>query len=864
MVLVLSAGAFEIARLHAQPALVDRTPVPLGPGVLALVSTSTLVIAGLAGAWLLTIGRAATAKRERERFSDRERFDASYAYLTRYANDMILLFDDDGWIVDANERAAEEHGYTVGELIGTHMSRLVPADKVDGMMQATHQSRALDGSRREDLSVRRDGHVFPVEVSARTFEIDGRKYHQAILRNITERRQAEARIERLGLLYEIRSELNRAIVRVSDRRALAAELCRVLTSRGLFAGAWVCLPGDGRFAPSARAGRVPEVLLRCACAVEHWAVDRHGSPTAAVCDEDCACASRLSCVQELTAGGGAGVSVVPLGPRPAGVLFIARHEGVALRETERRLLEEIGADVAFALEFLDHQERRALAESALRQSEDRFRMALDGSRIVPFTQDADLRYTWIYNTRSAPPGDLIGRTDEEIFGSGVAHVSALKREVLRTRQERRFEAVLPIGGEERTFEYWVEPIVVDGRVAGLKGVGTDVTASRALEAQLRQAQKMEAVGQLAGGVAHDFNNMLTAILGYADLVADAVKGDPEVAGDVAEIRKAAERSATITRQLLAFSRRQVLKPVVVDLDRAVRDLQPMLQRLIGEDIELEAKAEDGLRRALLDPVQFEQVIMNLAVNARDAMPGGGKLTIEVRNADLDAGYVLDHRGASEGAHVAVIVRDTGCGMCAETKKHLFEPFFTTKPKGQGTGLGLATVYGIVKQSGGSIWVYSEQGTGTVFKIFFPAAGVTAAEEGRNPAQSDELPTGRETILVAEDEASVRALASGVLTKLGYHVLAAANRDEAERVIQAHPRVNLLLSDVVMPGQSGPALYADLRARVPGLRVLYMSGYSADAVATRGLLTDGGAFLEKPFTARTLATRVREVIDAPVS
>jgi two-component system, cell cycle sensor histidine kinase and response regulator CckA len=387
----------------------------------------------------------------------------------------------------------------------------------------------------------------------------------------------------------------------------------------------------------------------------------------------------------------------------------------------------------------------------------------------------------------------------------------------------------------------------------------DVTQRRSLEEQLRQSQKMEAVGRLAGGVAHDFNNLLTVILGYSDLLANRFRaGDPEGA-EIQEIRRAGERAATLTRQLLAFSRKQVLVPEALDLGSVVRGVSGMLERLIGEDITVSLAVARDLGRVLADPGQMEQVVMNLAVNARDAMPQGGKLLLELENVDLGEAYVSEHLGATPGPYVLLTVTDTGVGMAPEVQREIFEPFFTTKPKGVGTGLGLSTVHGIVNQSGGTIWVYSEPGRGTTFKIYLPRIPGGAAAP-RKPSGPHRAVEGSATVLLVEDEEQLRHLTKRVLERSLYTVLEAGNAPDALRVAREHKGpIHLLLTDVVMPGMSGPELAASFERERPGVPVLYMSGYTDNAIVHHGILNSGTHFLQKPFTPQGLTQRVHEVM-----
>jgi len=389
----------------------------------------------------------------------------------------------------------------------------------------------------------------------------------------------------------------------------------------------------------------------------------------------------------------------------------------------------------------------------------------------------------------------------------------------------------------------------------------DISRQKRLEAQLRQAQKMEAVGRLAGGVAHDFNNVLMTIMGYADLALMSLAEDDPLKRDLKEIKQGRKTRRRFDPPLLAFSRKQILQPVVLDLNELITGFVKMLERLIGEDVELETVLAPGLRRVEADPGQMEQVIMNLVINARDAMPGGGKLTIETGNTDLDEGYAREHGAELQpGPYVMFGVSDVGTGMDDKTKSLIFEPFFTTKEEGKGTGLGLSSVYGIVKQSGGYIWVYSEPGEGTTFKIYLPAVEGEATEVQKEQTSHHDL-TGAETILIVEDDDALRKLACEILEPQGYTVLEAQNGIEALRVSEAHgDRIHLMIADVVMPKMGGRELAEHLRPLRPEMKVIYMSGYTDNAIVNHGVLNPEIEFLQKPITSARLKRRVREVLD----
>jgi signal transduction histidine kinase/CheY-like chemotaxis protein len=405
------------------------------------------------------------------------------------------------------------------------------------------------------------------------------------------------------------------------------------------------------------------------------------------------------------------------------------------------------------------------------------------------------------------------------------------------------------------------PVILGGRTCLIESF-VDLSERKHLEKQFYQSQKMEAIGRLAGGVAHDFNNLLTAIMGYCDLTLTGMRSDTPTRHFVEEINKAADRAASLTRQLLALSRRQVLQPSVLDLNSVLSDIKKMLLRIMGEDIELITRLEEGLGPIKADKGQIEQVIMNLTINARDAMPKGGKLIIETSHCDLDCLCREGHPVVSPGAYVVLTVSDTGEGMDKETQSQIFEPFFTTKGVGLGTGLGLSTVYGIVKQSGGTIWVYSELGQGTTIKIYLPEASGPLGK-AETVSASLIVPQGSETILLVEDEVMVRTSIKEGLEITGYQVLAASNGEEALKMAQRfQDPIHLLLTDVVMPGLNGRQMAESLTAWHPETRVLYMSGYTDDAFLRTGLIQEKNAFLQKPFTPKGLAFKIREILDAP--
>jgi PAS domain S-box-containing protein len=514
-----------------------------------------------------------------------------------------------------------------------------------------------------------------------------------------------------------------------------------------------------------------------------------------------------------------------------------------------------------------------VAEEALRDSETRVRLLLDSTAEAIFALDHEGRCT-LCNRAGL---EMLGYEQaEDVLGKSIHNL------VRHTRMEgtphpveecRLMEALQGTGvqmgneviwrrdGTSFPIKYWASPVRVDERVVGGVVTFIDITDEQLLQEKYLQAQKMEGIGRLAAGIAHDFNNLLTAIIGFGGLLRRELPAASHSVHDVDQILAAGDRAAALTRQLLAFSRKQVLKPTLLDITDVVAKLSPMLQRLIGDDVELQIVTRGGDTLVRADAGQLEQVVMNLAVNGRDAMPDGGTLMIETARVDVDDAYATHHPPMTAGEYVMLEVSDTGHGMDEHVRTHVFEPFFTTKGPAQGTGLGLSTVYGIVKQSDGYIWVLSEPGHGSTFQIYLPPAPAGATEA----ALTRELRTipsrGNETVLLVEDAPLVRALAYEVLTRTGYTVLSAGNGDEAVAIASRHAgEIHLLISDVVMPGITCRALAEMITSLHPGIRVLFMSGYADETIAERGFLEPGVPFLDKPFSPQELASRIREVLD----
>jgi PAS domain S-box-containing protein len=755
------------------------------------------------------------------------RSEERYREVVDNANDIVYTHDLAGNFTSLNRAGERITGYTREEALRLNMAQVIAPEHLGRAREMILRKLSGDteGSTYELDVVAKDGRRVPLEVSSRLIRRDGEPVGvQGFGRDISERRRADEAMrgseERFRALVENSSD---AIILVDAKGTVIYQ--------------------------SRSAERI----------VGYSAEERMGhSALELVHPEDRAGVARK--LGECRARSGEIVVAKFRGHRKDGALL--HLEGTAANRLDD---PAVGAIV---INYRDVTEREHAAE-ALRASEERFRLVSRATNDAVWDLDLATGSVWwsdSVRTLFGFAADEVGR--DPTWWSDRVHPDDRER-VLGTSQaaldqgEASWSAEFRFRRGDDSYARVVDRAYIlrgpDGTAVRMLGSMMDVTERRSLEEQLVQAQKMEAVGRLAGGIAHDFNNLLTAILGYGDLMMPKLH-DPTLRGKMQEIRKAAERASALTRQLLAFSRKQVLVPEVVRVVGLIAEMTKMLRRLIGEDIELLTLMPHGEPAVRADPGQLEQVLMNLAVNARDAMPRGGKLTIEVAVVEPDDAFRKDHPDVPAGTQVVISVTDTGVGMDAEVRKHIFEPFFTTKELGRGTGLGLATVYGIVKQSGGHVEVDTAPGRGTTFRIFLPA--VEAPRPA--PAQSlDAVVGGSETVLLVEDEASLRSLAQEILREQGYKVLAAGSGAEALELARSHKApIHLLVTDVVMPGMDGREL-ADRLAPIHGeARCLFMSGYTDDAVVRRGVREEGVPFLQKPFTIDALAQKVREVLDQP--
>ncbi len=555
--------------------------------------------------------------------------------------------------------------------------------------------------------------------------------------------------------------------------------------------------------------------------------------------------------------------------RWSGQIALHRRDDTALPVEMTITLMPQGGTVCVARDISE----RLNAEHARNEAEIKYRTLIEQVAAISYIAELGVNAQWLYVSPQIET--MLGYSAEEWLSNSkdwTRHIPPEDHPIVIAAEEASargepFQAEYRITRKDGKI-IWVSDnaVVVRGseRHPVMEGLIVDITERKALENQLLQARKMEAVGRLAGGVAHDFNNLLTIIKGYVEMALQRCLDQPELHGDIRHIENAADRAVTLVRQLLAFSRKQVLRPKILDLNTIVMNLDQLLRRLMSENIEMKTFVSKDIGAIKADPGQIEQVIMNLVVNARDALPGGGRILVETSNIDLDSAYTRDHAVVVPGPYVLLAVTDTGVGMTADTVAHIFEPFYTTKESGRGTGLGLSTVYGIVKQSGGYIWVYSEPGIGTTFKVYLPRVKDSIQVSPAPVVPASARCRGQETILLVEDEPDVRELTQMVLSEQGYTVIEAPSPLDAERLaVNKGEDIHLLLTDVVMPGISGRELAKRLTGRYPNLRVLYMSGYTYNVIAHDGTLEEGISFLQKPFTPHVLTQKVREVLDRPV-
>jgi PAS domain S-box-containing protein len=750
--------------------------------------------------------------------------------------DCIVTIDADGVVMEFNAAAERTFGYTKAQAIGRRLAELIIPLRfrerhAAGMARylATQQGDLL-GRMIELTALRSDGSELPVELTITAIHSENAPIFTGVLRDITARKRAEEK--EAAAEAAVRGERDRAqrFLDTAEVTLLALDVTGHIT-----------------------------LINRTGCDLLGWTEpELLGRDFLEMCLPE---RSRVVLRKKFET-----VIRGDLTPVEAAVLTKSGEE--RLVEWRNTLLKDEAGQVIGTFSSGTDITQRTEAVAALRTAEERMRFALQSANVGIWDMNyatGALRWSETLEAQyGLQPGTFNGT-----FESFLERIHPDDRESVLASMSKARETGTDFSLQHRALwpdgtTRWLNGlgrIHLDPHGKPLRGVGIslDVTERRALEAQYQQAQKMDAIGQLAGGVAHDFNNLLTVILGNCELLLDDADPDVQRQEDLSQIRKAGQSAAGLTRQLLAFSRKEIIEPTLLDLNVVLANMRAMLRRLIREDVEIVLSLRPDIAPIRADRGQIEQIVLNLSVNARDAMPKGGTLTIEVTNVALDDRYAVTHVGVTPGPYVALAVTDTGSGMTPEIRARLFEPFFTTKAAGTGTGLGLATVHGIATQSGGTIEVSSEIGTGTAFRVYFPRADAAELTVEAPPTVA-RARAGGETVLVVEDADGLRLLVTKLLERLGYTVLVAANAEQALQVCDANASIDVLLTDVVMPGASGPELTTQLAERRPDLRVIYMSGYTDEAIVQHGVLVPGTAFLHKPFTSEALGRKLREVLD----
>jgi two-component system, cell cycle sensor histidine kinase and response regulator CckA len=778
--------------------------------------------------------------------------------------DCIFTIGANGMVIELNAAAERTFGYTKAEAVGRMLADLIVPPRFRDAHRAglarylaTGESRLL-GTIIEITALRSDGSEIPVELAITAVLSDDGPIFIGVLRDITARRHADETRARLAAIVESSDD---AIFSMGLDDTILTWNAGAERLYGYTAGEVI---GQHRMllAPAGTSGDLSAIL-------DAAARGEKGQPfeTQRIRKDGSLIDISLT-ISPTTEPDGRVTSVSAIArditnrKRAEAELQRLNDENQSQRRREVEVAQK-------RLEDLEHQvTERQEAVEAMRTAEERTQFVLQNANVGVWDMDYATNVLKWSGTMEAQYGLRPGT-----FGGSFDAFIELIHPDDRASALDSISQAMTSGADytllHRTIwpdgtTHWLSGagrLILGERGEPVRAVGTclDVTERRALEAQYQQAQKMEAIGQLAGGVAHDFNNLLTVILGYCEMLRDGLDADDQCQLDLAQIQKAGESAAGLTRQLLAFSRKEIIEPTLLDLNVVLANMRAMLNRLIREDVKIVLSLRPEPAAVKADSGQIEQIVLNLAVNARDAMPQGGTLTIEIANVELDDAYAKVHLGVTPGSYVRLAVTDTGSGMTPEVKAHLFEPFFTTKELGVGTGLGLATVHGIVKQNDGSITVTSEIGKGTSFHVYFPQADASEMVVVAPPPVA-RARAGGETVVVVEDAEGLRLLVTKLLERLGYTVLIAANADHAVQLFEDHPSIDVLLTDVVMPGTSGPELTRRLVARWPELKVIYMSGYTDEAIVHHGVLDPGIAFLHKPFTAETLGRKIREVLD----
>jgi PAS domain S-box-containing protein len=813
--------------------------------------------------------------------------ERNYREIFNSTKDTIFVHDaESGKVIEINTACEAMYGYSRDEMLrlsGQELNAGVPPYTLQDALLWIQKALHEGPQNFEWLAKKKSGECFWVEVGLSATTIGGEGRVMAVVRDITERKQAEKKFIHLNRIYSLLSNVNQAIVRTRDRQTLFDTICRIVIQDGKFRMAWIGLVDENARTVRVVAsdGFTSDYLARLNIRLTDSPEGR--GPTAMAIRQE----SHFICNdierdewmrpwrEQALKNGYRSSAAFPLRVfgRTIGAFNIYASEVGFFNDEETKLLDELALDISFALEYLAGEQERRRAEEALRDSEERFRSIFDGAMDgIVVTDTAGRKFVTGNRTMCA----MLGCTEDELRAMSpddIHPADAMPRVIKHLEETARGEISvaqdMPVKRKDGSVFYAdisASLLKLGGRTHFM-GVFRDITdRNRAeeerekLQSQLLQAQKMEAVGQLAGGIAHDFNNILAAIVGYGNLIQMKMSDDDPSRIYLEQILASSERAANLTQSLLAFSRKQLINPTNINVNTVIRKVEKFLSRIIGEDVELKTSLSDDALTIFADEMQIEQILMNLATNARDAMPKGGQLHIETKRVVFDEDYVRTEGEGAPGVYAELSVTDTGSGMDDKVQERLFEPFFTTKELGRGTGLGLSIVYGIVKQNNGYITVSSEVNRGTTFKIYLPIVRSSALVY-----KTDSIPEqpqgGTETILLAEDNQIVRSLTRDVLIEFGYKVIEAADGAEAlAKFMENKHRVNLLIIDVIMPRKNGREVYEEVKKWNPDINVLFTSGYPSDLIQKEGVLEKGLNFISKPSSPQELLKKVREVLE----
>ncbi len=875
---VFGTNWYIVAKMDRAEAFepMDREAAQIGVFCALLIALTSA-----AGLVLVRRYRSQIRRDKREAESARQALLERYEILARFANDAILLSTRDGRIVEANERASSMFGYSREELLDLSLFALKPESQkahFSDMLERIYTEKSL---LYESLNVRKDGSVIPTEVSACLVQVDGQTMCQAIVRDISERKETERQIARLNHLYAVLSRCNAVSFRAESEEQLFHDVCATSVESGGFRIAWVgrVEPETLRIVPVATAGPGAAYLQEIRIVADSGPL---GSGPAGRCIRE----GRPVAAPDYTTD----PAMVPWreaaarhGLRSAITLPIKRHgqtvnifglfssEPAFFSAEEIELVAEVGKGFSLALDRLDLHRERAISERQLRITTERLELALEASNEAYFDWRTHTDKWYVtprfFTMLGYEPGEFVVTRERVLEMQHPDDATEARRKGWMLMSGKASSCRVELRIRTKSGQYvWAETHFKvaerdgDGRVTRLVGTRSDITKRKLLEQEFQQAQKMESVGRLAGAVAHDFNNFLTVINGYSSLMLEEVPPDSSHGKYLSAIHDAGQRSAALTRQLLLFGRKGIEKKEILDPNQAITSAQKLLSRMMRGHVELRLELAPDAGPVLADPTQFEQVVMNLGINAGDAIPGRGTVTIRTERVTINADESTPDRA---GTFVRLTVADDGTGISPEVQAHMFEPFFTTKAKGVGTGLGLATVHSIVEGCGGFIQVETEVGQGTSFLVYFPVAEGAVVPVSTPATEVPRATKGTGTILLVEDvedDDSVRNLGGNILKAAGYRVLAASNGESGLGISANYrSRIDLVVSDVLMPGMSGPEMVRSLQQSRPGLRVLYVSGYAHDYITLEDLAASGAVYLQKPYSPNILLDTLGDLL-----